>query len=234
MMGPTDEQLEQYFWGEELPRQLLEQCEQRVSMDADLLREYHQVSRLLVRFKKLREALKQSDEQTRHSWYLRSLQQEPIPHRIRDEVDELVRGLIRGVRVTRMLRSEIDRRLGYQYDVHEQVTPYQSEDISEFRSSKAASEAPPMFEVDEKAASMDVKGLFDRRPFSGRERVQRDYPEIVEFIQHHFPREWGRWAKGVMGPVPVLRKLESRSKNAPLMAALELISVTEKLRERRK
>jgi len=233
-MGPTDEQLEQYYWGEELPRQLVEQCEQRVSTDADLLREYHQVSRLVVRFKKLREALKQSDEQTRHRWFLRSLQQEPIPERIREEVDELVRGLIRGVRVTRMLRSEIDRRLGYHYDVHEQATPYQSGDVSAFRSSKAASEAPTLFDLDEKAASLDVKGLFDRRPLSGRERVQRDYPEIVEFIQHHFPREWGRWAKGVMGSVPVLRKLESRLKNAALMAALELIDLTEKLRVSRK
>ena len=233
MMGPTDEQLEQYFWGEELPRQLVDQCEQRVSMDADLLREYHQVSRLLVRFKKLREALKQSDEQTRHRWFLRSLQQEPIPLRIRDEVDELVRGLIRGVRVTRMLRSEIDRRLGYQNDVQEQPSPYSQTRPSEHVSAKMAPIASSLFDENDRA-SLEVKDLLNRRPLSSRERVRRDYPEVVEFIQHHFPREWGRWAKGVMGSVPVLRKLESRSKNAPLMAALELISATEKLGAGRK
>jgi len=233
MMGPTDEQLEQYYWGEELPRQLVDQCEQRVSMDPDLLREYHQVSRLLMRFKKLREALKQSDEQTRHRWYLRSLQQEPIPHRIRDEVDELVRGLIRGVRVTRMLGSEINRRLGHQNDVQEEPSPYRQASPSEHVSAKMTPRVSSFFDEDDRA-SLEVKGLFDRRPLSGRERVQRDYPEVVEFIQHHFSREWGRWAKGVMGSVPVLRKLESRSKNAPLMAALELIDLAEKLRGSRK
>jgi len=51
MMGPTDSQIEQYFWGEELPPRELEWCEERVANSPELLRNFHQVQRLLRRFK---------------------------------------------------------------------------------------------------------------------------------------------------------------------------------------
>ena len=231
MLNPTDAQLEQYFWGERLSPEMTQICERRVFSDPELLHEYHQVSRLRVRFKELREELSAFEEEKRHRWFLRSLREEPIPRIVVIDVEDAINSLLRGQRVTRMLRAEIDRRLGRAPRKHE-VADMDSRD-RRVMTSQSTSMPPPNFELSQEFLLNESELPPKRPPMSKRERIQARYPEVIDYLRRYHRRLWERWVDEG-GYSPVLKTLETGRKHAPLMAALELINLAARSNVRRK
>ena len=225
MMNPVNEDLERYLWGETLPVERALACEDLVAVNPDLQKNFHQTSRLKSRFQMFRECLRDSNEASRHLWFVNSKSEGPVPKYIRQELFNVIDRLRIKRETSNTLYAEIMRRLGVG------LVDKERDELEELRISLSRSMSMESFEVESASSPYDtfIDDMKSRK-FPRRNSilfVEETYPEVVNFVREYFTGEYKAWIDGKSSRSS-LSILEANESEARLMAALRLIDLVSK------
>ena len=226
MMGPTDNHLEQYLWGEELSPQEQNWCEERVARDPELQRNFHQVHRLLRRFKTLREWMRKTEEAERHIWFTHSLNADVIPLELRTSVNSVMDELFMNASPTSMIKREVARRIGDLNELPEAVHLPKTGRLDKApAASLSVSQSATSFSLEDFSLSEPSVPRKPDRAELERMEIRLTYPKLVRFMRRHHGEIYDRWEDGSTR-VRVLGRLHAKKGQPALMAGLELLDLT--------
>lgn len=225
MINPVNEDLERYLWGETLPVDRALACEDLVAVNPDLQKNFHQTSRLKSRFQMFRDSLRDSNEASRHLWFVNSKSEGPVPKYIRQELFHVIDSLRIKRETTNTLYAEIMRRLGVG------LVEKERDELEDLHISLSRSVSMESFEVESANSPYDT--LIDdmkSRKFPRRNTilfVEETYPAVVNFVREYFTSEYIAWIDG-KSRRSSLAILEANESEARLMATLKLVDLAKR------